>query len=223
MMISRLSILLACTTGLTALAATPALAQENSRDGLAACRAQVDNMARLTCYDRLADSVVETVSETEQFGAPQRAPTPEVTPPAQERRGFGIRRLIPGLGNRDEQQTAEVLDSGDDAVEEFGQHTQPHGYAISDAPFAEGAQVLERNDRGEITRVRMPIRSYRVVGYGTHVFTMENGQVWRQQGSDRVRVPSGELFADIRVASLGSYLMRINGEGSAIRVRRQGD
>ena len=223
MMISRLSLLLACTTGLTALATVPAQAQQNSHDALLECRSEVDNLARLTCYDRLADSLSETVTETEQFGGPRRTPPPEVATQQPERRGLGIRRLIPGLGNRDEAQAAEVLESGDDAVEEFGTHQQPTGYAISDAPFAEGAQVLERNDRGEITRVRMPIRSYRVVGYGTHVFTMENGQVWRQQGTDRVRVPQGDLFAEIRIAAMGSYLLRLNGEGSAIRVRRQDD
>jgi len=69
----------------------------------------------------------------------------------------------------------------------------------------------------------MRIEGIRTVGYGTSVFYMENGQVWKQTDDGRVRVPRNQddLTAEIRRGAMSSYLLRINGEGRAIRVERQ--
>jgi len=53
---------------------------------------------------------------------------------------------------------------------------------------------------------------------------MTNGQVWEQTDSIDVRIPkvrNGKSnTVKISKASLGSFFLRVNGKGSAIRVRR---
>jgi len=81
--------------------------------------------------------------------------------------------------------------------------------------------VLERSNDGGVFRVSMEIERFRQVGYQTTLFYMVNGQVWRQYDDTRVRPPRGDgHVAEIRRAAMDSYLLRINGEGRAIRVRR---
>lgn len=56
-------------------------------------------------------------------------------------------------------------------------------------------------------------------------FYLDNGQVWDQVDTRRVRIPrerdGRENTVEIRRAALGSYLLRVNGEGAAVRVRRR--
>ena len=53
---------------------------------------------------------------------------------------------------------------------------------------------------------------------------MTNGQVWEQIGTTKLRIPKVKNgvsnTAEIRKAAIGSYLLQINGEGSAVRVKR---
>jgi hypothetical protein len=52
------------------------------------------------------------------------------------------------------------------------------------------------------------------------LFTLEDGSVWRQIDDDRLRVdPRAGMTVEIRRASMGSYLMSIDGARS-VRVRR---
>ena len=82
--------------------------------------------------------------------------------------------------------------------------------------------ILERTDDGDVFRVEMTIERTRTVGYNTTIFHMTNGQVWRQTDSTRVRMPRGEGHtAEIRRGAMTSYLLRVNGEGRAIRVERE--
>jgi hypothetical protein len=87
----------------------------------------------------------------------------------------------------------------------------------------EDVQIIERDDDGGVFMVEMAIRGTRRVGYNTTVFYMENGQVWRQSDTTAVNVPNGDEgnVAQIRQGAMGSYLLRINGRGRAIRVRRE--
>ena len=58
-------------------------------------------------------------------------------------------------------------------------------------------------------------------GAGRWLFTLENGSVWRQVDNEPVRVsPRQGMSVEIRRASLGSYMMSINGSRS-VRVRRE--
>ena len=218
MMNSRLSILLACSTGLTALVAAPTLAQDNTRDALIACRGESDSLARLVCYDRIVDQM----SRDSEFGqresrvADAAGAAAEAAP---ERRRLIPRVRFPGFGNRDEERAVAEADRGDDAVAEFGSRPVREP-SLAESDITDESQVVERNRDGTPDTVRMPIASYRVVGLGTHIFTMENGQVWRQTDERSVRIPRGDIYAEISEAALDSYMMRINGQGRSIRVRR---
>lgn len=89
-------------------------------------------------------------------------------------------------------------------------------------------EIFRRDESGkellsqEVEEVILPIASIsvnRVTRKAT--ITLENGQVWEQVDSEelsRSKVRKGKE-AKIRKASLGSYLMTING-GAGIRVRR---
>ena len=53
-----------------------------------------------------------------------------------------------------------------------------------------------------------------------HRFTLDNGQVWEQVETDKVQgIKTLPATAEIRKASLGSFMMKIN-DGRSIRVRR---
>ncbi len=56
-------------------------------------------------------------------------------------------------------------------------------------------------------------------GYNKLIFTLDNGQVWRQTENKRFRVTAGQT-AEIRHGSLGSYKLYIKGESRWTRVRR---
>ena len=58
-------------------------------------------------------------------------------------------------------------------------------------------------------------------GYKKTKFYLENGQIWKQVDSRSIRINKKSLNnAHISKAALGSYLLRINGKGTAIRVIR---
>ena len=69
--------------------------------------------------------------------------------------------------------------------------------------------------------VILEINRTKEFGYNRTRFYFKNGQVWEQIDSKKVRVSKKKPGnAHIRKAALGSYLLRVNGHGSAIRVRR---
>ena len=75
-----------------------------------------------------------------------------------------------------------------------------------------------------MTEVTLDIRKTTEFGHKKTRFFMANGQVWEQTDGNKVRIPkvrNEELnTADISKASLGSFFLRVNGKGAAIRVRR---
>lgn len=87
----------------------------------------------------------------------------------------------------------------------------------------EEVRVTARDEDGNVDTVTMRLRRIRISGYDTMVFEMENGQVWRQTDDGRrIRLRgSGPHFAEIRRGAMSSYLLRVNGEGRAVRVRRE--
>lgn len=69
-------------------------------------------------------------------------------------------------------------------------------------------------------KVSLPVKSVTATGDGKLRFTMENGQVWKQVDTTQLRnVGKGPWTAEIRKASLGSFLLSLN-DGRAVRVER---
>ncbi|WP_203293188.1 hypothetical protein [Maricaulis parjimensis] len=86
----------------------------------------------------------------------------------------------------------------------------------------EEVRITARDRDGNVDTVTMRIERTRTVGYDTTIFYMTNGQVWRQTDDGSVRIwGDGPHYAEIRRGAMDSYLLRINGRGRAIRVRRQ--
>jgi hypothetical protein len=139
--------------------------------------------------------------------APQSAPAPQpVSPQADaesedEAPARGLFARLTGRGNERDETPVQSTD---------------------DRTPINGVEVVQRNDEGSVERVVMEIERIRPMGYERHRFYMSNGQVWDQSGAGRINYDDdGPNFAEIRRASLDSYLMQINGRGRAIRVHRE--
>jgi hypothetical protein len=223
-----------------------ALAQASDPvEGILACRSIENIEARLECFDAAAVTLA-TARETGDVLTVTREDVEAV-----ERDSFGFslpslpRFRLPQFAQRSAERTMaerthDALEGVDvtttedatdtasaETVASAGSDTSP-APATPASPPAEAqpehsVQILERNEDGGVERIVMNIERTRVVGYNTTIFYMENGQVWRQIDSDRVRLPrnSDTLTAEVRRGAMGSYLLRVNGGGRAIRVRRE--
>ncbi len=100
--------------------------------------------------------------------------------------------------------------------ESFGLSLSGVGRLVSQlSPLGGEAEPEEALDRVQLT-----IESVSEYAPGKRRFVFQNGQVWDQLAPDRIylpRDPSG-IEVEIRSASLGSFLMRVNGVD--LRVRR---
>jgi len=93
---------------------------------------------------------------------------------------------------------------------------------------AEKAKKKEQTaslDVENLDQVRLEIAQTKTFGYEKTRFFLTNGQVWDQVDSVKVRVPrvkdGNPNVAEIKKAALGSFFLRINGKGRAIRIRRK--
>lgn len=82
------------------------------------------------------------------------------------------------------------------------------------------APSLETVKPAEPDNVTLAVKSVTAASDGKLRFTMENGQVWKQVDTTQLRnVGKGPWTAQIRKASLGSFLLSLN-DGRAVRVER---
>lgn len=79
------------------------------------------------------------------------------------------------------------------------------------------AAIFQRDTPEAIeSRILGEFRGWR----GNTIFRLENGQVWRQVASGEFIVRVEDPVVRIRRATMGSYLLSIEGFGSTVRVRR---
>ena len=71
---------------------------------------------------------------------------------------------------------------------------------------------VKKDDSGQIEEVTLPLKSATTDAYGKVVLVFENGQVWRQNDSDKIRISRKRppTSAVIKRAAFGSYLIRLN-------------
>ena len=79
----------------------------------------------------------------------------------------------------------------------------------------EHKEVAKKND-DEITAV---VKSVRKAPYGELIIELENGQQWRQVGSDRMKLEVSDKVI-IERGVFNSFLLRIEGQNRSIRVKR---
>lgn len=208
--VSSDSVRLACfdaASGSTAKApgTAPASAARQEMDRLdAEMRAREAAMkARIEELQRKAAEVERQAAEIERKSAVARKQTAE---PADPEEAFGDKYL-------DE-------DSKNSAERNFGDRKAESNDALTAENYGESAKDKDEED-GELDRIAIEITKFDKGPYGKIRVTLANGQVWKQIDSTRARWDKdGKNVAHIRRAFLGSFLMTINDEGAALRVRR---
>lgn len=191
--------------GLITLAITcapAAMAQSQAEDPLIQCIGIEDDAERLACFDR----VVRAQAAAPSTAADTRVESASVAEAEEETRRFGLPR--PSL-------PSFLRFGGEDGERDQAQAEEPYSVGPE-------TQIIERADDGDITMVLMTVAEVTEHGYGTQRFRMTNGQVWEVTGGRSVRIPrhQGPLQAEIRSGLLGGYTLRVNGRGTAVRVRR---
>jgi hypothetical protein len=193
-----------CTAVLAALAALASGAaeasDEDTRRELLRCLALAEEPARLACYDRLANGLVE-------LGQPQRRPpaaaaaSPAASAPA------AAAPVTP----------APVAPAA----------PPPPTPARAPAPPAAAATPAEEFFGMERKAVGEEINSIRarVVGgfqgwRGDTRFELDNGQVWMQVGTGRFEYGGGDREVVIRRGVFDSFILSPEGLNRTVRVRR---
>ncbi len=194
-----------CTSALTGAAAWAQETQETSPlTGIYACADIVDDAARLACFDGAVKSL-KSAEETGQFVTVDGKKVKNL-----ERNAFGFNlpnlpKLRLGLFNK---KNADGTKIARQPVLENEDPTQ--------------GQVLKRSKKGDIMKIGLLIDHVKKRPDGSVRFYLKNGQVWVQTDSQRVWMPKkGEAIAHIYKKAMGSFFLRVNGRGLAIRVRRE--
>ena len=216
----RLGPSLAVLASLAALAATgSASAQENpSLDPVFQCQELQNDAERLACFDAAVSSLR---AESNEIVVIRRSEVEAV-----ERDSFGLelpslpRLSLSLFSTRDNQLETGSGQSG--SAQESGSTDQGARTAPAAPSEQSGVEVLRREDDGQINEISLPIDRVERRGFDTiHIHTT-NGQVWEitdRVGNRPIRVRDDSVMV-VRRASLGSYLMQIDGRDRSYRVQR---
>lgn len=187
---------------------TPALAQQNpSLDPVFQCHQIQGDAERLACYDAAVGSLR---AESGEIVVIRRSEVEAV-----ERDSFGL--ALPSLPRL----SLSLFSTRDNQLEESS-GTDAGSSSAQAADAAGGVSVIRREDDGQINEISLPIERVERIGFDTiHIHTT-NGQVWEitdRVGNRPVRVRDDSVMV-VRRATLGSYLMQIDGRDRSYRVQR---
>ncbi len=156
-----------------------------------ACRGIENTELRLSCYDKTVGQL-EVAQKSGDIIAVSKADIAKIE---KESFGFNIPSL-PKLG--------KLFGSAKNTVSGVGKKA----FKKPDFSSARSDVVLD-------------IARTKVFGYNKTRFYLKNGQVWEQIDGRKLRINKktpGKAY--IRKAAMGSFLLRVNNSGAAIRVRR---
>ncbi len=182
------------------------MASSSALNDIYSCAAIEDDDKRLACFDR----AVKSVKSAEETGDLVAVDKSQVQTLQREAFGFNLPSLpkfrIPTLVR---------LQAAKNNISD----TAPAN--IAEKPTG-SSQVLEKTKTGEISKIMYTIAKIKKKANGKIVFYLENGQVWAQTNPKNIKIPRKieGLKAEIKKAAMGTYFLRINGKGSAIRVQR---
>lgn len=217
----RLSTILACAVSASAVAtALPSASHAQTPDlnAIIACSTIQDDAERLACFDATVAPLIENAEDLVVVNRNQVE--------AVEQDGFGLE--LPSLPNLSLSLFGRGGERGlEDSSADSSDTSRSAPQASSDAAPSEPrvSEVLERNNGGEIEVIRLQLTEITRRGYDDVFFVMANGQVWEHVGGPNLRrdpnLNRGPVYVEIRRASMGSYLLRVDGSGAAYRVVRR--
>jgi hypothetical protein len=176
--------------GMCVLTTTQAAAAELPQD-LIACRQLASAVERLDCYDEFVDANKRSTNQA-PAAAPARQPEPVV--PAASAAATAATATNP---------PAEI--SQEDL---FGKNMDEIQKSVQEA-----------TGTIEIDRIVATITNIRSSAGGKAIITLDNGQVWTQIDSSKLRLSSYDKVT-IRRASLGSFMLNKSGSKTPMRVKR---
>lgn len=192
-----------------ALAQTP---QSDEITGLLACQSESDDAARLACFD----AAVSNFAKAREDGDIITVSKEQIQNVERDSFGFSIPSIpvlsgLLGGNNTPKPKTNPLTDPVEKtAVERTKRDKRPNIPALGETE--------------SIKQVNLNIVKTQNFGYKKTRFFMDNGQVWEQTDTSRVRIPKitkdKKPVAEIRKGSLGSFLLQIDGKGRAVNVKR---
>jgi hypothetical protein len=180
--------------------------QSETVDAMLACRSVDDDAQRLACLDAQLAELSQAI-DSGRLVIVERSAIRAV-----ERDGFGISLpSVSSLGSLFARSSDEAADEAR-SVEERTE-VQEDGSEVIYAPG------------GGIEQMRgLPVRSVTTNRAGDLVVTLENGQVWVQSDTTRVRAPRRNemdgLSASVEDGALSSFFMELSHTSRRFRVRR---
>lgn len=164
-------------------------------DELVVCRGLPSDEARVICYDSAVDRSKRKGGPRPEATAAHPPETPAATPPA---------AVDPAVAVASGAAAATISQE-----ELFGQSGDEVQRTVEEATGDERIDSLS----ARITRLQ-------VSGYDKVAITLDNGQVWQQIETSKLRLKTGD---DVRIerAALGSYMLRKTGSKRAMRVSRK--
>lgn len=174
-----------------------------------ACQSKTDNMERLACFD----AAISNLQQAESTGEIITVTREQVENVEKDSFGFNIPSLprLSGLFGRGKSGSAAAEVNRDPLTRPV---ETPRPKREVETPF----------DGNNIKSIQLEIMRVKEFGYKKHRFYLANGQVWEQIDNTRVRVPkikkNDKPLAYISRAALGSYLLKVDDKGQAIRVKR---
>jgi hypothetical protein len=200
-MAAALSVAIAACGQLTA-----AQAAESVTSAVLACKALVDDRARLQCLD----AVLATIAVGAE-GAVRSAPPKSL---ADREREMARREAELNAKNEAVEKAASLL-------REMRLPASVDELALTAIGLPR--EDVERGDDGSVDAVTANIRSWSYTGRGQIIVLLDNGQVWRQTDAIPLQLANGRSKphrARISRAAFGSFKMTVNGHNRAYKVRR---
>jgi hypothetical protein len=217
----KANFLISLTVSLFAAYAASAQAGETPDELIAIykCKSIEKPEIRLECYD----NAVERFKKADNDGDLVTVSKSKIQNVEREAFGFNIPSLssinrIFGLKEKSESDTIAA------DIKDKNQLTAPVKKPSTSKKPPKKKEKKQKIKVKSIDEVVLNIKKTSVFGYKKTRFFMTNGQVWEQIDNIRVRIPRAKdnkvNTALISKGAIGSFLLRINSQGVAIRVRR---
>jgi len=200
----------------TGLSATAADAPQQAVSKVIDCSKVQDSLQRLMCFDREAAALSKAVAPTAAVPAPVAAAAAVAVPAA----AAVAKPKSPGMLARAKSAVGSVFGG---SAETSDVVAAPAKTAAS-APAAFGAEQItkkpsEVKKEQQSQELKAIIESLRQTVPDTWLFTLDNGQVWRQDEAREGFLPEEGDEVTVRKGSMGSYRLNLDKDGSKIWVR----